>query len=191
MREAKQITSILDDINPIHNFNNINSVRNLFFQRKIAEAEKEALAYLDQFPTNRSAYFDLGRIYLLQNKNQKAVELYQLSLKNIGDFAPYTSNYSAIAYHRLGQMEAFEKIIQQFIDAYNENSSASPAYFLAAIYCNIGETDLGFEWLEKSFTAHDVEMTWLKMDPIFDPVKEDERYLNMLEKVGFSKNIKG
>ena len=53
------------------------------------------------------------------------------------------------------------------------------------IYAQMGETDLAFEWLEKAYDAHEVEMYWLKVEPPFDPIRSNTRWQVMLDKVGF------
>ena len=42
-----------------------------------------------------------------------------------------------------------------------------------------------FELLEKAYEDHDVGMLWLKVEPLFDPLRSDPRWQEMLDKVGF------
>ena len=48
-----------------------------------------------------------------------------------------------------------------------------------------GEIDLAFKWLGKAYEDHEVEMFWLKVEPIFEPMHKDPRWQEMLDKVGF------
>lgn len=66
-----------------------------------------------------------------------------------------------------------------------ESSNGSPAWFLAIYHAEIDKEDLTFEWLQKSFDGHEVELTWLKMEPILQKYTNDPRYIALLEKVGF------
>ncbi len=68
---------------------------------------------------------------------------------------------------------------------YDEISSGSPAWFLALYYSVLGDDQSTFEWLEKSYERHEVEMTWLKMEPLLDPYKKDPRYLDPLVRMNF------
>jgi len=54
------------------------------------------------------------------------------------------------------------------------------------VYAQMGEIDLAFEWLEKAYEAHELEMIWLKSEPQFTNLHGDPRYEEMLDKVGNS-----
>lgn len=49
----------------------------------------------------------------------------------------------------------------------------------------MGQIDTAFEWLEKSYNDHEIEMYWLKVEPSFEPLRNDPRYKEMLAKMGF------
>jgi hypothetical protein len=54
------------------------------------------------------------------------------------------------------------------------------------IYSQTGEIDSAFEMLEKSFSDHEVEMYLLRVEPPFDPIRNDSRFKVLLDKIGFS-----
>jgi len=47
------------------------------------------------------------------------------------------------------------------------------------IYTQKGEIDLAFQWLEKSYIDHEVEMYWLKVELPFEPLRGDQRYWDL------------
>ena len=49
----------------------------------------------------------------------------------------------------------------------------------------VGDIESAFEWLEKAYIDQEVEMYWLKVEPPFEPLKNDPRWQVMLDKVGF------
>ncbi len=175
----------MEDINPIHETIYSLKGRCYFLSGDMKEAEKYAKLLTEKKPKVRDGYVDLGRVYLHQNKNQKAIEVFESGTKNLNRRIPFLTGYLAIAYHRLNQMEKFNSIIRELEERYETGGTGSPAFFLGAVYCNIGQPDKGFEWLDKSFATNDIEMSWLKMDPVFRPVKDDPRYLDLLKRVGF------
>ena len=79
--------------------------------------------------------------------------------------------------------EGFEKLRSKF----NDNVSGSPAWFIALYYCHTKDYDRAFEWLEKSYDHHEVEMMWLREEPLLRPLRTDPRYVDLYERVGFSK----
>jgi hypothetical protein len=60
----------------------------------------------------------------------------------------------------------------------------SPSYFAAAVHTALGEPDLALQFLEKAYANREVEMYWLKVVPIFDPLRKDPRFQLILKKVG-------
>jgi hypothetical protein len=54
------------------------------------------------------------------------------------------------------------------------------------IYAQMGEINSAFESLEKSFSDHEVEMYLLNIEPPFEPIRNDPRFSELLDNVGFS-----
>jgi hypothetical protein len=92
----------------------------------------------------------------------------------------------AVAYFKSGQPEKADNIIEELKSIELKGPKGSPCFFIAQIYAGIGETELAFEWLEKSYEAHEVEMIWLKIEPQFNSIRNDPRFTDLLLSVGFS-----
>jgi hypothetical protein len=43
--------------------------------------------------------------------------------------------------------------------------------------------DQAFNWLEKAYEVRDQQMVWLKVLPIFNPLRSDQRFKTMLKKM--------
>lgn len=57
-------------------------------------------------------------------------------------------------------------------------------YWISMVHAGVGAQDAAFEWLERAFDEHDVWLVWLKMEPRFDPIREDARFGRALERLG-------
>jgi TolB-like protein/Tfp pilus assembly protein PilF len=55
---------------------------------------------------------------------------------------------------------------------------------LALVYTALGEIDLAFEHLEKSYERHEESILTLKVDPKLDPLRSDPRFTVLLRKIG-------
>ena len=55
----------------------------------------------------------------------------------------------------------------------------------AFIYTTLGEKERAFVWLEKSYAERAVGVD-LKTDPIFDPLRSDPRFADLLRRIGFA-----
>ena len=59
-----------------------------------------------------------------------------------------------------------------------------PPYNLALAYNGLGETDVAFDWLEKGLQQRDVRMTFLKVEPKWNNLRDDPRFQDLLRRVG-------
>ena len=60
------------------------------------------------------------------------------------------------------------------------------SYGIAAISAGFGDNDQTFVLLERAFAEDNTELTFLKVDPRLDPLREDPRFSELLERVGFT-----
>ena len=67
----------------------------------------------------------------------------------------------------------------------DRHGAIDPIVFVAP---SIGMNDRNqaFAWLEKSVAAHSPGLTALKVDPIYDPLRSDPRYQDLLRRVSLA-----
>ena len=56
---------------------------------------------------------------------------------------------------------------------------------IAIIYIGLGEKDKAFEWLEKTYEQREGWMTELKIEPMFDNLRSDPRFQDLLDRMNF------
>jgi len=56
-------------------------------------------------------------------------------------------------------------------------------YWIASIHAALGNKDKAFAELEKSFAEHDFYLHRFKVDPYWDPLRDDQRYKEMLKRL--------
>ena len=56
---------------------------------------------------------------------------------------------------------------------------------LALVYLTLGEYDVAFEFLEKSYESHELSLCSLKIDPKLDPLHSDQRFDNLISRMNF------
>src|SRR5438128_8925106 len=57
------------------------------------------------------------------------------------------------------------------------------AYRVALVHAWRGERDSAFEWLERAYVRHDLELRWLKIEPFLRNLRADPRYTALLRKM--------
>jgi hypothetical protein len=55
---------------------------------------------------------------------------------------------------------------------------------LASYYFYLGETDKGFEWLERSYSRREYNLPGIPVDPLFDNIRTDPRHLDLVKRLG-------
>jgi hypothetical protein len=55
---------------------------------------------------------------------------------------------------------------------------------MALVYAALGENDMAFKWLEKSFDMHEESLCNIRIDPKLDPLRSDSRYDALVKRIG-------
>jgi hypothetical protein len=57
---------------------------------------------------------------------------------------------------------------------------------VALVYAGLGSKSSTLEWLEKAYDDRSTWLTWIKVDPRFDIVRDDPRYRDLLRRMNLS-----
>ena len=60
-----------------------------------------------------------------------------------------------------------------------------PPYQIALIYNGLGETDKSLEWLEKGYEQHDPKMAFLKVEPKWNNLRNEPRFIELMRRMNF------
>jgi hypothetical protein len=58
------------------------------------------------------------------------------------------------------------------------------------VHAGLGEHDRAFEWLEKAYTARDVHLAFLHVDPRWDAYRSDPRFVDLVARCGFRRAVR-
>jgi TolB-like protein/DNA-binding winged helix-turn-helix (wHTH) protein/Tfp pilus assembly protein PilF len=56
--------------------------------------------------------------------------------------------------------------------------------FIASVYVALGDSERAFRWLDQAYENRDFFLTYLKVTPWFDPLRDDRRFTALTERVG-------
>jgi hypothetical protein len=60
-----------------------------------------------------------------------------------------------------------------------------PSTVFGVIYANLGDNNAAFQWLRKAIEEHDYEADWIAVSPIYDPLRSDPRFQDLLRRMNF------
>ena len=153
-----------------------------FHNNRIAEAVQnldEASALFD----NHYFWREIAKLYYNFGEIDKSRAAFERVKKNFPDRPPIFHWLEAV--HNFHQGIDTQSSLSIMEEMYDNQASGSPAWFLAMYYAVAGEEGKTIEWLERSYDSHEVEMTWLKMEPLLTPYKDNTRYVALLERMDF------
>jgi len=58
-----------------------------------------------------------------------------------------------------------------------------PSWQIFTLYCRAGMKKEALEWLEKAYEEHDSNMPYISVDPLFDFIRNEPRFQNLLKKM--------
>jgi tetratricopeptide (TPR) repeat protein len=157
----------------------------LFFNGYYEESLETYRKGLKKFPDNPNMMSEAGRGYIYLEEYTEAIKILEPHLNRSSKRPARDVAMLAIAYYKTDQKLKSEEYLKELIQMSQESSTGSPAYWISLLLVQMEEFDAAFDWLEKAYQGHEVEMFWLKVEPPFKPLRSDPRWQEMLDKVGF------
>jgi TolB-like protein/DNA-binding winged helix-turn-helix (wHTH) protein/Tfp pilus assembly protein PilF len=153
----------------------------LYFARRYDEAIAAINGALDLAPDFGPAHVMLGRTYVAKGMPDRAVAELERARGLMGRRPDVLTPY-AYALARAGR----QREARAMLDGLREISKprAPAPVRVALVKIALGETDRAFEWLDKAIEARDWQMALLNVEPAFDPLRSDQRFAALVERVG-------
>jgi serine/threonine protein kinase len=140
-------------------------------------------------PNFTRTHLFLAETYQRAGRFEEAADEFGKTFVLIGGPPEDASRFTAAlksAYKNSGP-KGYWRTLAEFLTNPRAPATAPPLTVLAGFWTQAGETDKAFALLEKAYQQHDDAMTTVK-NPIFDPIKSDPRYKDLLRRVGLPQN---
>jgi serine/threonine protein kinase/Flp pilus assembly protein TadD len=155
--------------------------RELYMARQFDQSIDECRKMLEMDPNFPMAYLQLGESYAEKGMYPQALSALQkyLVLTHSGPIAlSLWGNVLARAGERSQALRALEQL-----KALSQQRYVFPLGF-AYLYAGLGDKEQAFTWLEKAYDGHSAALYFLKVDPIWDPLRSDPRSNELLGRIG-------
>jgi serine/threonine protein kinase/tetratricopeptide (TPR) repeat protein len=150
----------------------------LFEARDYDEAISQLRKALDLEPRFWPAHLYLGKTLDAQGQYQEAI----VELRKAQNFTAEPDATIGYAYGRMGRAADARKVIAD-LQEQSTKGYVAPSNF-AKVYIGLGDKDQAFAWLEKGYQQRDFWLTFLRGDPIFDSLRSDPRFQDLLHRIG-------
>jgi serine/threonine-protein kinase len=135
----------------------------------------------DLQPDFYEAHWGLGRALVQSCRFDEALE----SFKKARDLATIHASSVAATAYCYARMGDHPKTLQWLRDLEQLAATryVSP-YNFAKVHAGLGDHDATFEWLRQAAEDRSPRLTWVKVDPLVDPLRDDPRFEQLLKRIG-------
>jgi class 3 adenylate cyclase len=95
----------------------------------------------------------------------------------------------AHAYASAGRKSEATEILQGLLE--RSKTSYIPSYWIALVYVGLAERDRAIAWLERAYEERSSWLVWIGVEPRFDPLRTDPRFLSLLRRMRLTDNEEG
>jgi TolB-like protein/DNA-binding winged helix-turn-helix (wHTH) protein/Tfp pilus assembly protein PilF len=154
--------------------------KELYFVRKYDEALVELHRALELDPNFVSAHNWISDT-LLEKRMYNDAKAELEKTKPLKEERIYIRQ-TAYLYARMGRRTEARAALEKSLQLSRGKQVSSGA--VALTYAALGDKDQSFQWLEKAYAERSSFMTSLKYWSVFDPLRSDPRYIDLLHRVG-------
>jgi TolB-like protein/tetratricopeptide (TPR) repeat protein len=151
----------------------------LYYARRFGEASKQIQKAIELEPTWDQLYFGLGLTLLQQERFEEAISALRTAVQK----EPGNAFSVAALIYGLGHAGR-KREAESHLDQLMKKYEYVPCWFLAMAWVGLNDKERALEALEQAFRDHEPCMVSLKVDAIFDPLRKEKRFKDMVRSVG-------
>jgi serine/threonine-protein kinase len=136
---------------------------------------------LENAPYFIELYYVLGVAYMGAGRPTSAIHILEKGAAATRRL-PLLTGWLGAAYVQAGDMVSAEAVLRELLDQ-SKQSFAVPLP-LAVLYTALGRKDEAFEWLNRAADARDTILCYFQSMPTFNPLRDDPRYEQLIERMG-------
>jgi TolB-like protein/DNA-binding winged helix-turn-helix (wHTH) protein/Tfp pilus assembly protein PilF len=152
----------------------------LYNSRQYDSAVRQCLSVLDLDPNFHHARDLMIPSYLQLGKYDAAVD--EINRWAARDQGPWVWATRAAVYSRLGHAEEARRELMKIEHLPGSRADRTPTLLVA--YSGTGQNDRVIELLQRAYSEHSNAVVQIKVDPMYDPIRSDPRFRDLLRRVG-------
>ena len=156
----------------------------LYFARRYDEAIEQFRKLVEMDPNFHMAYWGLGMAYDEKGEFSEAIAEFQKALSTPDGGGAEMITRLGHVYATSGKKEEAQRLLAE-LEEMSARRYVSPM-LMARIHTGLDEKERAFEFLERAFTERSPWMVYLKVDPVFDNLRSDPRFANLVRRMGLS-----
>jgi serine/threonine-protein kinase len=150
-----------------------------YFARDFDQAMAQAQAAVQLWPDYPAGHYMLGLAYEEHGKLAEAIAAFQHGLEAAGEELPYLESALGHALGRAGRRAEARQVL-----ARARRRGYFPPSLAAAVHIGLGEREAALEWLGRADEARDASLAFLAVNPVWDPLRRDPTFRDLMHRVG-------
>jgi len=153
----------------------------LYYLGQYDRALQEWRSAVDMSPDSPLAHSYQGFAYLQKGMNEAVA-----SALNGERLSPGNSAALCVAgyvYGRAGRKDEALRVLGELREL--SRREPVPASYVAWVYAGLGQKDEAFRLLEKVYQQREYALGFLKLHPVYDPLRSDPRFQDLLRRMNF------
>jgi TolB-like protein/Tfp pilus assembly protein PilF len=180
--ESIEELSLAGELDPLSLIIRADLGRAFYYARKYDRVFEHERGTLEMDPTFWLSHLNLGRSFTQKGMHEEAIGELGKALKLLPENTEILS-FLSFAYAAAGKWEEAQEQLE-YLDRRAEREYIPPYHF-AIIHTGLRNNDQAFHWLETAFEKRAVDLFTLKIEPMFDTLRGDPRFAELLLKIGF------
>jgi serine/threonine-protein kinase len=154
----------------------------LFFAGRTDASAAALKRTIDMDPNFWLAHLFITRVHLRNGDYDEVIRSGERAAELTGGNAEALATV-AFGYARSGRPDEARRILAELQE--RSKTRYVPSCALAQIYAGLGDRDAAFAQLEKAYTERDAIMVFLKVEPKWDDLRTDPRFVDLLRRMRF------
>jgi adenylate cyclase len=167
------------ELDPLNSFFQAALAYFLYHARRYDDALVQVRKTLELDPASALAHNLLGRCLLLKGDTMGAIAEFQQSKINVT--GAWYQGLLGYAYAISGDRSKAGQILRELEEMAKRQYVNSSAF--AAIYLGLGEKEKALAWLDVAYENQESACWLLKVDPIYDSLRNEPRFQSLVQKV--------
>jgi TolB-like protein/DNA-binding winged helix-turn-helix (wHTH) protein/Tfp pilus assembly protein PilF len=153
----------------------------LFDARRYDEAIRELRSVLAVRPDYATAHWFLGSALIANGQPGEAIPVLEKAA-SLSNRSPAVLGVLVRAYAHAGRRADAHRVLAEL--KRRQQKGYVPAAAFVNAYLGLGEHEQAFIWLEGAYQEHSIILQYLKVNPFFDPLRDDPRFKDLVRRVG-------
>ncbi|HEY8716925.1 MAG TPA: tetratricopeptide repeat protein, partial [Candidatus Acidoferrum sp.] len=154
----------------------------MFYARNYDDCIKQLRRTLQMDPAFPVAHLWLGRAYQQKGMFEESMAEYQATDAALPNWVVTIAGIGNL--QGLAKKSADAQLTLAELETMSKSRYVTP-YGVALVYAGMGKNDEAFRRLKQAFDDRAHWLVWIRLDPRWDSLRSDQRYTEMIRRMGF------